>query len=342
MEVKHNIPTGSLELKEVIEKKGTKMTFRPDIKVMDCTLRDGGLINNFRFSDQLVKSLYQACIDSGVDYMELGYKSSKKIFSISDFGSLKFCSEEDISRIIGDNISSNLKLSVMADTGRTDYHEDIPKKSESIIDMIRVAAYAHQIPAAIEIIKDAHDKGYETTINIMAVSNVMESELNEALEILSLTEVNIIYLVDSFGAFYSEEIRDLAYKYLSYARDAGKKIGIHTHNNQQLAYANTLEALILGVSYLDATFSGLGRGAGNCPIELLLGFLKNPKYNLRPVLKFIQEYINPLKEELSWGFDIPYMLTGQLNVHPKSAMCFLDSNDKKNLIKFYDYLTEEG
>lgn len=341
MVVKQAIPESSLNVKEVIEKKGTKITFRPDIKVVDCTIRDGGLVNNFRFKDEFVKALYQTCVDAGVDYMELGYKASRKIFSVSDFGSWKFCSEDDMKRIIGEN-NTSLKLSIMADTGRTDYHEDIPPKSESIIDMIRVATYVHQIPAAMEIIKDAHDKGYETTINIMAVSNIMESELNEALEILSATEVDVIYLVDSFGSFYSEEIRDLAAKYLGFAQAAGKKVGIHTHNNQQLAYANTIEALIMGVSYLDATFSGLGRGAGNCPLELLLGFLRNPKYNLRPVIKCIQEFLTPLKEEVDWGFDISYMLTGQLNMHPKSAISFLSSDDRKNFVKFFDSLTEES
>lgn len=325
---------------EVIEKKGTRLSYRPDIKVLDCTIRDGGLVNNFRFTDEFVKSIYDACVEAGVDYMELGYRASSKIFSVSDFGAWKFCTEDYMRKVIGDNDSS-LKLSVMADTGRTDYH-DILKKSDSIVDMIRVATYVHQLPTAIDIVKDAHDKGYETTINIMAISNVLENELNEALEILAKTEVDVIYLVDSFGSFYSEDIRDLSAKYLSYAKSAGKKVGIHTHNNQQLAYANTIEALIMGVSYLDATFSGLGRGAGNCPIELLLGFLKNPKYNIRPVLKCLQECLTPIKKEVIWGFDIPYMLTGQRNLHPKSAISYLNTDNRNDYVRFFDELADEN
>lgn len=326
--------------KEVIEKKGTPLTYRSDIKVVDCTIRDGGLVSNFYFEDSFVKSVYQACSDAGVDYMEIGYKSSKKIFSPADHGKWKFSDEEEIRRIIEDG-RTNLKLSVMADAERTDYHEDILPKSQSVIDMVRVATYVHQIPIAVDMIKDAHDKGYETTVNLMAASLLKESELEEALEILADTEVDVIYLVDSFGAFYSEGIRSYISKYLKYAQASGKSVGIHTHNNQQLAYANTIEAAIVGASYLDATVAGLGRGAGNCPMELLLGFLKNPKFRLRPILKCIQDSIIPLKKTLSWGYDLPYMITGQLNCHPKSAINFLKNPENHDYVGFYDAVIEE-
>ncbi|MCX7920314.1 MAG: aldolase catalytic domain-containing protein [bacterium] len=322
------------------EKKGTWLTYRPDIKVLDCTIRDGGLMNNACFEDDFVRAVYQTCIEAGVDYMEIGYKGSKKIYSPTEFGCWKFCDEDDIRRIVGENKTA-LKLSAMADVGKTDYHEDILPKEQSVLDMIRIATYIHQIPTAVDMIKDAHEKGYETTVNLMAVSVVQENELDEALTILCQTEVDVIYLVDSYGALYSEEIHALMRKYLTYAEQAGKKVGIHTHNNQLLAYANTIEALILGASYLDATLDGLGRGAGNCPLELLLGFLKNPKFRLRPVIKCLQEYVVPLREKVTWGYDIPYMLTGQMNLHPRSAMEFLDGKDNKNYLAFYDTIHEE-
>ena len=153
--------------------------------------------------------------------------------------------------------------------------------------------------------------------------------------------MDVIYLVDNFGALYSEEIHTLASKYLRYAGAADKKVGIHTHNNQQLAYANTIEALILGASYLDATMAGRGRGAGNCPLELLLGFLKNPKFHVRPLLKCVQERLLPMRQEIAWGFDLPYMPTGQMNLHPRSAMAFLDGNSPTDYVAFYDSIVEE-
>jgi len=322
------------------EKKGTWLTYRPDIKVFDCTIRDGGLMNNSHFEDDFVRAVYQACVAAGVDYMELGYKGSKKIYAPGEFGRWKYCDEEDIRRIVGEN-QTDMKLSAMADAERTDYHEDILPKEKSVLDMIRIATYIHQIPTAVDMIKAIHDKGYETTVNLMAISVVQEHELDEALEILSNTEADVLYIVDSFGAMYSEEIHALTHKYLKYAEPLKKKVGIHTHNNQQLAYANTIEALILGASYLDATVAGLGRGAGNCPLELLFGFLKNPKFHIRPILQCIQDHLVPLQEKIPWGYDIPYMITGQLNIHPRTAMAFMDGDDRKDFVGFYDSIIEE-
>ncbi len=320
----------------MIEKKGSILTVREDIKVFDCTIRDGGLVNNYYFSDEFVKAHYETCVAAGVDYMEIGKNVSPTIMSEDEYGPWNFCKEEDIRRIVGNN-DTNMKIAVMADIGRSLKEELIPKK-DSVVDMIRIATYIHQIPAAIELIEDAHAKGYETTVNIMAISKSFDDELDEVLAQLSKTNVDVIYIADSFGSFYPEQIKKLTEKYLKVASESGKKVGIHAHNNLQLAYAITLEAMIYGTSFLDVTISGLGRGAGNCPLELLIGFLKNPKYQLMPVLKFIEEFIVPLEKELDWGYSIPYMLTGQLNEHPRAAMKARDEKDTKYR-EFYKTLT---
>ena len=320
----------------MIEKKGSILTVREDIKVFDCTIRDGGLVNNYHFSDAFVKAHYETCVAAGVDYMEIGKNVSPTVMSVDEYGPWNFCKEEDIRRIVGNN-DTDMKIAVMADIGRSLKEELIPKK-DSVVDMIRIATYIHQIPAAIELIEDAHAKGYETTVNIMAISKSFDDELDEVLAQLSKTNVDVIYIADSFGSFYPEQIKKLTEKYLKVAQESGKKVGIHAHNNLQLAYANTLEAMIYGTSFLDVTISGLGRGAGNCPLELLIGFLKNPKYKLMPVLKFIEEFIVPLEKELDWGYSIPYMLTGQLNEHPRAAMKARDEKDTKYR-EFYKTLT---
>ncbi len=321
------------------QNKGNLIAFRPDIKVVDCTLRDGGLVNNFAFSDEFVKDLYRTNIKAGVDYMEFGYKASKEIFKKEDYGKWKFCEEEDIRAVVGNN-DFDLKISVMTDVGRTDFKNDILKKEDSVIDMVRTATYIHQIPAAIEMIQDAHEKGYETTVNIMAISKVREEELYNGLEILAESDVDVIYLVDSFGAFYPEQVRRLTDKYMDIAEKHGKKIGIHAHNNQQLAFANTIEAASKGASLLDATVSGMGRGAGNCYMESLLAFLRNPKYNLVPVMDFVEKYIRAEKEKGSvWGYDIPYLLTGVLNSHPSAAIKFM-GDKREDYSRFYQELLD--
>jgi len=330
-------PTKTAKLKET--PAGRWVSYRPEIKVLDCTIRDGGLMNNHKFDDQVVKAVYTACVEAGVDYMELGYKASRKIIVPGEHGAWKYCTEDDMRRIVGDNPTS-LKLTVMADAERTDYHEDILPKSQSVIDMVRVATYISQIPTALEMVKDAHDKGYETTVNLMAVSTVPEYELNEGLEMLARSETKAVYVVDSFGTLYSEQVELLVRKYLHYCKAAGKEVGMHAHNNLQLGFANTIEAIVLGANMLDATMAGLGRGAGNCPMELLIGFLHNPKYNLLPILRCVQDTVEPLRSKLMWGFDLPYMLTGFLNQHPRSAIKFKESKSKGDIVDFYNEVWE--
>ena len=141
------------------------------------------------------------------------------------------------------------------------------------------------------------------------------------------------YLVDSYGSLYPLQMRQLAQRYLEAGEKYGKKIGIHAHNNQQLAFANTTECAMMGVSYLDATMAAMGRGAGNCAMELLMGFLKNPKYDIKPVLRFLQDEMQKLKNDgVVWGYDIQYLLTGYLNQHPRTAIAF--TNEKRQ-----DYFT---
>ena len=311
--------------------------YRPQIKVIDCTVRDGGLMNKWQFEDQFVRNVYHALSEAGVDYMEIGYLSSESAFSRDEYGPWRFCAEEDLQRIIGDT-EKKIKLSAMADIGRIEY-DDIPPKSESSLDMVRVACYVHQIDKAIALAHHCIEKGYETTINLMAVSTVGLRDLNEALEDLNKSKVPIIYLVDSFGAFYSEHIDTLGAKYIERMPD--KTIGIHCHNNQQLAFANTISAIINGVNFLDATLYGIGRGAGNCPLELLLSFLKNPKFKVRPIIKCIEEDIFPWAKKIDWGYSVPYMVTGVLNQHPRTAMAHMESDHQEQVTSFFDSVTTE-
>ncbi len=310
--------------------------FRPEIKVFDCTIRDGGLINNHDFDERFVREVYRALSEAGVDFMEVGYKNSKKMFSSSEYGKWKFCDDDVLSRVI-EGIESNMKISVMADVGRVDMDGIKPAK-ESPVDMIRVATYAKDVDKAIAMVNEFSQKGYETAINIMAISRTLDNELTEALHQLEEeAKAEIIYIVDSFGSLYQESTEFLVKKFKSILKT--KEIGIHGHNNQQLAFCNTIEAIIHGANYLDGTIFGIGRAAGNCPLELLIGFLKNPKFDIRPILDIISKEFIPLRDKIEWGYIIPYAITGMLNEHPRAAMALRKTEKKENYREFFESLS---
>lgn len=310
--------------------------FREEIKVLDCTIRDGGLMNDSKFDRQTVRKVYESICRAGLDYVELGYRNSKAMFDPAEYGPWRFCDEEDLKWVTDGIDPGDTKLAVMQDAHKAS-PDDVQACEDSLVDLIRVATYVKDVDKAILLANSAHEKGYETTINIMAISHEGPPEMDEALrQIEEETQVQAVYIVDSFGALYSEQVHYLVERYGMSVKS--KEIGVHFHNNQQLAYANTIEAVIKGANYLDGTLYGLGRAAGNCPLELLLGFLKNPKFNLVPLLDAIGSVIMPLRDEFQWGYTIPYMLTGIRDEHPREAMRWLAQDDpdkRRDYVAFY-------
>jgi 4-hydroxy 2-oxovalerate aldolase len=326
-----------------MSEKAPWITFRPELKVLDCTVRDGGLVNAHQFGDDFVAAIYRACLDAGIDYMEIGYKNSARVFPKEKFGPWRHCDEVDLRRVVGDHDSevTGLKLAAMADAGKSDWQTELLPAHESVLSMIRVAFYAHQVSEAVDMIRHATELGYETTANLMAVSNITETEIDTVLEAIAETPASTMVIVDSFGYLYREQIDRLYRKYATALEGTGKEIGIHAHNNLQLAFANTIEAIILGCNRVDSTIFGFGRGAGNCHTELLLGFLRNPKFNVRPIIEVIQQRMLPLRKELDWGPSVPYNITGQLNQHPRSAIEWREGATPDDYLTFYDKVVSE-
>ena len=134
---------------EKVAQKGDLLSFRPDIKVLDATIRDGGLVNDFYFTDEFIHNLYKANVKAGVDYMEFGYRADKEMFDVDAYGPWKFAEDDKIREVVGDN-DTDLKISIMADVGRCNYKEDIHDRSDSPVDLIRVATcWRNTMPAAI-------------------------------------------------------------------------------------------------------------------------------------------------------------------------------------------------
>ncbi|HUC91815.1 MAG TPA: aldolase catalytic domain-containing protein [Paenibacillus sp.] len=304
-------------------------------KIVDCTIRDGGLVNNWDFSVEFVQHLYRTLNEAGVDYMEIGYKNSPKLLKGADAaGPWRFLDDDFLRKVIPQK--GGTKLSALVDIGRVDENDILPRE-ESLLDLIRVACYIQDVDKALRLVRLFHDRGYETTLNIMALSNVMEHQLLEAFEEIAESVVDVVYIVDSYGSLLPNDIDQLVEKFRKHLPN--KRLGVHMHNNMQMGFANTLLGAQKGVELLDASVYGMGRAAGNCPTELLVANLKNSKYDLRPVLDMIENYMIPLREKEEWGYIIPYMITGMLDEHPRSAMALRNTPDKDKAVDFYDKLT---
>lgn len=316
------------------EKEQIRMTKDLNHKILDCTIRDGGLVNNWDFSVKMVQDMYAGLSEAGVEYMEVGYKNSAKLLKGADAGPWRFLNEDFLKEVI--KTKTDTKLSALVDIGRVDENDILPRE-QSHLDMIRVATYIKDVDKALELVNKFNSYGYETSINIMALSHVMENELTEAFEDIAKSPVDVVYVVDSYGSMDNRDVDYMVSKFQTLLPN--KKLGLHMHNNMQLAFANTLVGAAKGVEYLDASVFGMGRAAGNCPTELLVSYLKNPRYEIRPVLDLIERHLIPMREKVEWGYIIPYMVAGVLNEHPRAGMALRSSSDKDKYVEFYDKLT---
>ncbi|MCM3763646.1 aldolase catalytic domain-containing protein [Neobacillus niacini] len=303
-------------------------------KILDCTIRDGGLVNNWDFSVEFVQDLYNGLSEAGVEYMEIGYKNSSKLLNATEPNPWRFLDDNFLKEIIP--VKKFTKLSALVDIGRVDPNDILPRE-QSVLDMIRVACYIREVDKGLELVQMFHDLGYETTLNIMALSSVPEHQLIEAFEMVKNSPVDVVYIVDSFGSLDPMDIEYQVKKFASMIPN--KQLGIHTHNNMQLAFANTISAMRNGVTFLDSSVYGMGRAAGNCHTELLLSYVKNSRYELKPVLGVIEKHMLEMRQRWEWGYIIPYMISGVLNEHPRVAMAYRDSADRDRFVDFYDKVT---
>lgn len=301
----------------------------PDFKILDCTVRDGGYVNRWRFDMKLVHEIYRALSKSGVDYVEIGYRGTTAHFDKDAYGPWRFSNEDDISEAIS-NISG-ARVSVMADCGHIDA-ADFSDARFSAVDMVRVAAHRDRLAEAAKLLEAVKAKGYEVALNAMGYTNYSKTEKDFLTDILKGSGIDFVYVADSYGAVFPDDVKGLLSPLLDIG---GVKVGFHPHNSLQMAFANTLEAIRCGAHIIDSTVYGMGRAAGNLPTEIMVTFLENQgrdKVNSIPVLNLIDKYFLDLHEEHRWGYQLPYMLSGMFQCHPDYA---------KSLIEYKEYTMED-
>ena len=298
------------------------------VTILDSTLRDGGYCNNWQFNKQTARTLVNSLNSSGVDIIEVGYKSPKTHTEKTFEGLFRFCTESQLDFIKRNDraqyafmidAKEYLDHDNAADTDRI--IETIPLRDNSLFSWARIATYSQNFSGCIEIIQILKEMGYQVTLNVMGISLLSPEDLRSTIQKFSAGNMDVLYFSDSFGDLAPKDVCDcisLIKEYFS------GKIGIHTHDNNGLAFANTLCAIDRGVNFVDCTVMGMGRGAGNLRTEqilLHLYFKKNYKHlNPSELLEVIRDHFTPLQQELRWGWDYTYMLSALQMIHPTYCM----------------------
>lgn len=294
------------------------------IKILDCTIRDGGYVNNWFFDKKLVREVYRAVSKSGVDFMEIGFRGTEKYFDPNKYGLWRFSKEMDIKEAV-DGIKGT-KIALMGDYGKIDL-SDFDDKRNSVVDMVRIAVHKNDVRDAVALLEKLKGKGYITSLQAMGFSGYTKQERDQIKKTLQISNIDYFYIADSYGSFFPDQIRELFEPFLELT---DVKIGFHPHNSLQMAFANALEAMKCGVSIVDCSIFGIGRGAGNLPLESIVSYLqfKNAdKYNVVPILNCIDEYFVELHKKDPWGYQLPYLISGMFKCHPYYTSSLIDRKE---------------
>ena len=263
--------------------------------ILDCTIRDGGLINNFEFSINFVNNYLSFLEKSKCDYSELGYIQEEKYNSEND-NLWKNIDISNLSKIIKKN---RVKIAVMGDWGKFSLNQ-IPKKDDEIcVDLIRVVGLPGKLEEILNCLEAISKKGYETSLNLMASSHYSIEDWETII-----TKINDNDFKPTFVYLMPNDIERITKKLLEIKKS---KIGYHGHNQQQLAYANAIKSIESGVSIVDASVAGMGKGSGNLPTELIFNYLGIPLYHIN---SFVEEHMNYYIDNYEWGYLHKYLMCG--------------------------------
>ena len=304
-----------------------------DIRLLDCTLRDGGYANDNNFGRDNILKILDGLNKSGVDLIEYGYIEDQKPISRDRVEYRKF---EDLDEIV--KSKSNRMLMLL---GEKYEMKNLPVAPYDCI--LRVSFHKKNAEAGLQKIEEVIRKGYRVFIQPTATMFYSDKELEELLNKCNQLKPESVAIVDTFGQMKPEDVEEKA-KIFDRVLDEGIAISFHAHNNLQNAYANAIK-FIKSTSdkrpiILDASIYGMGRGAGNLPTELIMNYLNDKydkKYNVAPLLSVVDDVIMKIKDQHDWGYSLPYYLSGVYGVHPSYILTFmerktLNSSDILNLI----------
>lgn len=315
--------------------------------VLDCTLRDGGYYNSWNFPQRVVEQYLQAMDAANVDIVELGMRSLKN----EGFkGAAGFTTDEYLDTL---PLPSSLKVGVMVNASElvsaSSLEEALallfPKNAEeSKVDLVRIACHVHEFEHALPACKWLKDRGFLVGFNLMQVAERSQTEVEALALAASKYDIDALYFADSMGSMGPEQCRTIITWFKKHWNGA---IGIHTHDNMGKALQNTLTAIEEGVTWLDATVTGMGRGPGNARTEELVievAALQNKSVNLVPLMAVIRSYFQPLKNKCGWGTNPFYFLSGKYGIHPTFIQEMLSDPrySEEDILAAIEHLRVEG
>lgn len=284
------------------------------MKILDCTLRDGGYYTDWDFGDKTVEAYIDGMNKLPIDYLEIGYRNNPSKEYLGKFGYTPVSVLKKIREIC------TKKLDVMLNEKST-MPEDAIRLLTPVVglaDMVRIAIDPKNFDRALVLAKTVKSMGFEVGFNTMYMSKW--KEYDGFLDRLNLLDgvADLFCMVDSFGGVTPNDVREIT---RIVKQHTNCPIGFHGHNNLQLGLINTLTAIDEGVEFVDATILGMGRGAGNLNMELLLTYLAKDNFKVDfNVLSDVIMTFQPLFEKYRWGTNLPYMLSGANSLPQKDVM----------------------
>lgn len=296
------------------------------ISLLDCTLRDGGYVNQWKFGKANILKIIRQLIHSGVEMIECGYLSEK---AEKDENSARFCCMEDVKKIYTSEKSDSQRYALMINYGEYPAKKLPPAEKDSPI--IRLAFHKKDCEGAFQYFKKLEELGYTYFVQPMGTLNYSDTEFIELINRVNSTKAEAFYVVDSFGVMEFQDFKRLMFL-ADNNLNAQKKLGYHSHNNLQQAYSNSQCMTELKLNHsliIDATVFGMGRGAGNLNIELFARYLNQyfgKQYNIESFLEIFDECLKSIFTSNFWGYSLPYYLSSIHNCHPNYAAYFSEKN----------------
>jgi len=323
-------------------------------KILDCTLRDGGYVNNWQFDDNFVRNCYIACSNTNIDYMEIGFRNFNTPELKQKYGDTFFCYEDYLNKVIGD--IQGCKIAVMVTIDAFDIKDFVPK-SESKIDMVRMLMAYHgskngnddildvkQLLNGVKQIEQLIELGYEISFNIGRIDKISRNQLYEICKILSNTKISYFTMADTYGSTNLKDIENLIPYVKFLLQDVFQtniQIGFHAHDNMGNATSKAIHSLNYGVNMIDGCILGYGRGSGNAKTEVILMDLNknmNSQYNFINLVEFGDKYLINYKEcTNNLCYNIVYTLSAYYGCHVSYAIDIIEKYEKTDIRKICEF-----